>query len=255
MITAKVIADSISEIGHRLTTIQLKYPRFIHAEFMTHRMFSRSASSSRAVPIKRVMQEISNKPATPIEWGLDQPGMQASTSQAPAILARHAWYAAANAALREAERMRDMGVHKQIVNRILEPYMHIDVVVTATEWDNFFHLRISDKAQPEMRALAEAMRDAMDASEPRPVRCGEWHLPYLRDDEPMDAEVSAARCARVSYLNHDQTAPDVEKDVALARRLLKDQHMSPFEHQARPLGHGGWCANFRGWESARSALR
>jgi len=220
---------------------------------MTHRIFSRSASSSRAVPIEKVISNVRDDPAMPIRWGLNQPGMQASEAEAPLYAARSAWLDAASSAIREAENLMALGLHKQIVNRVLEPFAHIDVVVTATEWDNFFHLRISDKAQPEMRALAEAMRDAMDTSEPRPVRCGEWHLPYVRDGEPRDAEVSAARCARVSYLNHDQTAPDVEKDIALAWRLLKDQHMSPFEHQARPLGHGDWCVNFRGWESARSS--
>ena len=73
----KVIADSISESGKRITTFQLKYPRFIHSEVMTHRVFSRNASSSRAIPVKKMIEQVRNNPAMPIHWGANQSGMQA----------------------------------------------------------------------------------------------------------------------------------------------------------------------------------
>ena len=152
-ITAKIIADSISPAGARLTTLQLRYPRFIHAEFMTHRMFSRNASSSRAIPVERLIQDVLDDPAMPVFWGKNQPGMQAREDHHAlvggegvsgydhfddSITREAAWLISRGIAIQHAREFAKAGYHKQIVNRLLEPFSHINVVVTATEWENFF---------------------------------------------------------------------------------------------------------------------
>ena len=288
-ITAKVIAHSRASGAPDLITLELRYPRFIHAEFMTHRVFSRNASSSRAIPIERMIQDVLDDPAIPVAWGSNKPGMQAGHDlETPVDLwvhpefsgsdrlegmwemsAHEAWLVARDRAVDAARAFAQAGYHKQIVNRLLEPFGHISVVVTATEWDNFFDLRCHPDADPTMRALAEAMRDAIAATKPTDIFGGEWHLPYIpidfvthpstirdRDYWNRLAMISAARCARVSYLNHDGSNPNIEKDLALAKRLLESKHMSPFEHQARVTGDDGTAlwGNFTGWDQHRKMI-
>lgn len=284
-ITAKVIADSICPQGNRLTTMQLRYPRFIHAEFMTHRVFSRNASSSRAIPVEKMIQDVLDDPAMPVSWGSNKPGMQAGDDVQPWLLQgpcewdddtkdvvkgqvffqtpADLWLIARDRAVGVAKEMVRRGLHKQVVNRLLEPFGHITVIVTATEWNNFFDLRRHPDADPTMRALANAMWDEMQVSEPVFRQVGEWHLPYhdgnwdwKRVDTNEIAMISAARCARVSYLNHDGTKPDVKKDLALAERLLSSKHMSPSEHQARVTGDDGtaFWGNFTGWDQFRKMV-
>lgn len=263
-IEAKVIEDSVSKLGVRLITLQLCYPRFIHAEFMTHRVFSRNASSSRAIPVAKMLAQVRDNPAMPIHWGANEPGMQARAelSGEAREKAISAWRTAATLAAKTAESMMECGLHKQVANRILEPFQHIHVIMTSTEWDNFFELRDHPAAQPEMQALARAMRGAINTSTPRTVQAGEWHLPYVTADERNDAfwlerqlglaAISAARCARVSYMNHDGTLPNIERDRELARTLFSSRHMSPFEHAAKPLGlPNSFCNNLRGWRPLR----
>lgn len=243
IITAKVIADSIGEDAPRLTTMQLCYPRFIHAEFMTHRVFSRNASSSRAIPVAKMLKQVRENPAMPIHWGANQPGMQAKVELIDDDLneAKAQWMLAAEAAADIAEDMELAGLHKQVANRILEPFQYISVIVTATEWHNFFELRDHVDAQPEIRELAIQMKKAMDESTPELLTIG-WHLPYVTKAEKVTygitvlCKLSAARCARVSYLTHDGENPDLEKDLALYERLVggKPLHASPIEHQAVP---------------------
>lgn len=243
-VEALILADSISPSGQRITTFQLRYPRFIHSEVMTHRTFSRNASSSRAIPVSRMLEQVRNDPATPCHWGKNQSGMQAkielqSTARSDAI---NNWYLAAKMAADIAEQMNASGLHKQVSNRILEPFQYISVVLTATDYNNWFELRDHEDAQPEIRSLAIAMRDAMDRSLPLLLQPGEWHLPYINEKEreqyPIDIllQVSAARCCRVSYLRHDGQEPDVQKDLALCDQLVgaRPLHASPFEHQATP---------------------
>ena len=262
-ITAKVVAHSRVAGAPDLITLQCRYPRFIHAEFMTHRVFSRNASSSRAIPIERMIQDVIDNPAMPVAWGSNKPGMQAGEElgEVEAREAKQIWLLARNLAVDQARSMVGLNAHKQIVNRLLEPFGHISVVVTATEWDNFFALRCHPDADPTMRALAEAMRDAIAASVPADQ--SNWHLPYISETEQsqplrwMDlAMISAARCARVSYLNHDGTNPDIEKDLTLAKRLFESKHMSPFEHQARATGDEGTAlwGNFVGWDQHRKMI-
>lgn len=265
-IEAKIIADSISTAGKRITTMQLCYPRFIHSEFMTHRMFSRNAMSSRAVPVAKMIEQVRSNPAMPIHWGTNQPGMQASAElsnemdarlgTSPRQYVKTLWEHVAEDAANIAERMAQLGAHKQIVNRILEPFQWMHTVVTATEWDNFFELRCHADAQPEIHALACAMRDAMKESIPTTRFDFVWHLPYVADEEreriAIDdlRKISAARCARVSYLKHDGAAPNIEDDLKLFERLAggKPIHASPLEHQAVPLPKAtDRSRNFCGW--------
>lgn len=275
MITAKVIEDSISAAGVRLVTMQLCYPRFIHSELMTHRVFSRNASSSRAIPVQKMLDMVRSEPAMPIHWGKNQPGMQANEQLSGRYLAqaKDLWCEAALAAANIASQMNDLGLHKQVANRILEAFQHISVIVTATEWHNFFELRAHPDAQPEIHELAIRMREAMEQSTPKLLKQGEWHLPYISEEErsmyfeKVLCQMSAARCARVSYLTHDGQKPDQVKDILLYERLIesKPMHASPVEHQATPdhwVSDGsfeGWTTpelhgNFVGWKQFRKSL-
>lgn len=243
--------------GHFLTTMQLRYPRFIHAEFMTHRVFSRNASSSRAIPVAKMLEQVRNDPAMPIHWGKNQPGMQAreELQGEERDLAITRWTNAANdTALLVEVMLEETGLHKQVLNRLLEPFQFIHVIVTATDWENFFDLRAHEAAQPEIHELALAMREAQTTSPWRNVDSyfmgtwmdvpnQDWHLPYVSDDErdtynlPHLLAASAARCARVSYLNHDGSNPDIMKDAKLFTALvgMDPLHASPIEHQGYAL--------------------
>lgn len=268
-IEAKVIAHSSHEGCPDLITIQARYPRFIHAEAKTHRLIriddaeyeflqevslmddpqlSRNASSSRAIPIQRMIQDVLDDPAMPVEWGSNKAGMQAGEEIEYPSDGKVQWNLAMTSAVYHAKHLADLGLHKQIVNRVLEPFSHISVVITATDWDNFFDLRCHPDADPTMRALAEAMRDAIDLSVGWNLEIGEWHKPY-----GGMLKHSAARCARVSYLNHDGTEPDTGKDDDLAQMLIDSGHWSPFEHQATPTPNERH-ANLNGWMSHRTAL-
>lgn len=254
-ISAKIIADSRCVItGKRLTTMQVRYPRIIHAEFMTHRLFSRNASSSRAVPVAKLIEEARNETAMPVRFGANQRGMQDKGGHYDALIKSYpdkiradltpeqAWKIAAENAARAAEAFEAAGYHKQIANRLLEPFTHINVVVSATEWTNFFALRRHEDADPTMRALADAMWEAMQASTPRLLLTGEWHMPYVSDEERLTHTteqclvMSAARCARVSYNKHDGSSPFYEDDRKLYDRLVTAElvHASPLEHQGKP---------------------
>lgn len=245
LIKAEILADSIHPFTRsRLTTMRITYPRFVHAEFMTHRMFARNASSSRAIPSKRVRAMIRKLPAVPAEWGRNQAGMQAGAPLAPwrELFARFVWGAVMQVALLGSWLLDAIGCHKQIVNRVTEPWGTITVIVTGTDaaFANFYTLRRHKDADPTIRELAEAMCDVHKTSRPRELTDGAWHLPLVDDDEVKEigaalaAKCSAARCARTSYLNHDGSAPSVAKDIALFTRLVGSVpvHASPLEHQA-----------------------
>jgi hypothetical protein len=313
-ITAKIVADSIAN-NIRITTLELCYHRFIHASCKTHRaiswddddqyelvlkqdisllddtLLSRNASSSRAIPVDTMLEQVKTNPAMPIHWGRNIPGMQAKEEIDIPEFAKYEWERAAYIAGAKAYSLSCSKVHKQVVNRLIEPFQFIKVIVTATEWDNFFKLRLHEDAQPEMQELARCMKEAMDNNVPTTLEHGEWHLPYITDDDiyyygtdgknfeehqKVLPKISAARCARVSYLNHDNSNPDVSKDIALADKLLAAGHMSPFEHQATPMHYvegydiscvdhengithmdkNGflWSGNFCGWLQYRQTL-
>jgi len=267
-ISAKVVADSMAPHGVRLTTMQLRYPAMVHAELMTHRMLSKGASSSRAIPVKRMIDDVLNDPAFPVRWGKAKKGMQddGPVNRVTAMDARWEWLKGRDAAVAVARELLALGLHKQVANRVLFPFVHMHVIVSATDWEGFFAQRCDEDADPTMEALAWAMLDARNASTPRVVREGEWHLPYVTDEErgrlseQGAAHVSAARCARVSYANHDGSEPNAVADLVVADKLLagltvgKPGHMSPFEHQATPTHLRVYCANFRGWQQYRQRI-
>jgi len=266
-IEATVVADSIGPNRSRLITLSLKYPRFIHAEFMTHRVFSRNASSSRAIPVSKVLSQVWNDPAMPVYWGANKPGMQASAELEgwKRKVSESLWKASGKIACGIAWLMIKTNLHKQIANRILEPWQRIHVVVTATEWANFFLLRDHHMAQPEIRELAKKMDLAIQGSIPEYLVEGQWHLPYITDAEkanytPSDLlKMSVARCARVSYLKHDGGQSTLEDDCVLHERLVgaEPRHSSPAEHQAMSLSKDypiRFIKNFRGWYQYRAQL-
>lgn len=258
-IVARVVADSISESGSRITTIECEYPRFIHSEIMTHRLFSRNAMSSRAVPIAKMIEQVRNNPAMPIHWGANQTGMQADLEldDEDKSMAMFYWENAAVEAAIQAESLAASGAHKQIVNRLLEPFQMMKTVITATEWDNFFHLRRHKDAQPETKELADCIYTAMDECEPEQLKAGEWHTPYVDHFDTPESDlpigymieangsivllsleealrVSASCCAQVSYRMLDNS---LDKALMIYDRLVESKpvHSSPFEHQATPM--------------------
>lgn len=274
-ISAEVVADSISPEGKRITTYVLEYPRFIHSEFMTHRMFSRNAASSRAIPVTKVIEHMHYNSAEPIHWGKNQAGMQAKEEleQPYKIHVQQAWAESKFNAIDTAYKMSDEGAHKQIVNRILEPFQMIRVICTATEYDNFFYLRYHADAQPEIAELARVMWEVREQSEPELLFPGEWHVPfvstvkkqlavyasdgncigdfvrqYFIEDEnhnkfiltPEEAlKISASCCAQVSYRKADTS---LEKALSIYDKLItmKPCHASPLEHQATPMDMHTW---------------
>lgn len=273
MYSARVIADSISPSGKRITTFELTYPRFVHSELMTHRLFSRNSASSRAIPVKKMMGAIRRDPVEPVHWGKNQSGMQANEELIGwrRSLARRVWLLARYGALLVAWILMKIGVHKQLANRVTEPWMFITVILTATEYDNWFRLRDSEMAQPEIAKLARMMRKARDSSVPRQVEVGGWHMPFvdvgtlfeidrdfsgvtLTQDQLIELmkKVSSGRCARVSYLTHDGVR-NVSEDVKLADKLTESGHWSPFEHVAQALEREDQRnGNFIGWRQYRA---
>lgn len=263
----KILADSIAN-GHRLTTFQLKYQRFILPELNTHRVFSRNSRSSRATPIQKNVELVGTMPWGPIEWGLNQKGMvaeQTLTDKNKLEHVKYVWATIANACAKAAQDLSKAGIHKQIANRLLESFLPIETVLSSTEWDNFFHLRLAPDAQPEMRALAYKMKLAMDKSTPVELKPGEWHLPYISQDDRKNLEqegdlfgdlqkISAARCARVSYNTFDGT-PNYTKDLELFNKLIQGGHFSPLEHVATPATDKDYMpSNFVGWNQFRKCF-
>jgi hypothetical protein len=304
-ITASIIADSVSLNGKRITTFELSYPRFIHSEFMTHRLFSRNAASSRAIPVPKMITNIQANTAMPIHWGANQPGMKADNEcdnrvdnnsatfgfdEESLIPTREeAWKLALKDATFHAQQFHEAGYHKQIVNRLLEPFQFIKVVCTATEFDNFFWLRDHKDAQPEIKNLAACMWEAREQSDPTSLLAGEWHLPYVETawketgrlyyiaeeegpiwltlDEAL--KVSSSCCAQVSYRLSDNS---VEKAIKIYDMLVSSSpvHASPFEHAATPMddevnldtegvtgynnGLGYVSGNFAGWVQYRQLI-
>lgn len=268
--TAKVIADSVTVAGDRLTTFEITYPRMVHSEFMTHRMLSRNSASSRAIPIQKMIDRVKTDPAMPARWGLNGKGMQdhgEMTPEGQAIM-KAWWLECRDLAVMQAEKaltFKEQG-HKQIINRVLEPYMHITVVVSGTDWANFFALRAHEDADPTIEKLATEMRHVFRASDPELLEVGKWHLPYVRDNEIIELDndtkikLSVARCARTSYLTHDNLNPKILEDMDLYDRLLERNplHASPAEHQATPDPHDitpHLHGNFTGWNQFRKTLK
>lgn len=244
MYAAQIIADSISPTGHRLTTFEVTFPRIVLAEWNTHRVQSRNSASSRAIPVEKRISMIQSDPFLPEAFGKNQKGMQAAEalSGADDERAREIWLAACEDAIRHARALADIGVHKQLANRILEPFAWHTVIATATEWANFFALRCHPNAQPEIRKPAEIMRELYQSATPLPLGEYDWHLPYIRDEDRIElggraeqlVKICSARCARVSYLTHDGQR-SLAADFELYTKLFSNGHVSPLEHPARSM--------------------
>lgn len=333
-INAKIIADSIDTRGNRIVSYLLTYPRFIHSELMTHRMFSRNSASSRAIPFKKMIEKAKDDPFIPIAWQKDHSGMQgaeywtdediypyanSSFSIPASIHFKNEWLFARDAAVDAAEHMSALRLTKQLCNRLLEAFMWHTVIVTATEYDNFFELRCpkyeiyagpedteeyrcfgrswkdlmksngglagdfdtddvverlqwsKSGAEIHIQKLAEVMWDARNESTPKQLKAGEWHIPFgdKMDDEAISkmhigiggfphehdaahedikVKIAIARCARLSYMTHDNEI-NYEKDIELYDRLLSAHHMSPFEHCAKMMTDEEYCSFYKGYLS------
>lgn len=277
MIEVKVVADSRNaQTQDRLTTFLLTYPRYIHAELMTHRVFSRNAASSRAIPVVKFRQDVVDNPVMPSHWGSNQPGMQAGEELQNILedwiwpstgenvtqreFAKRTWLAARDLALGAHVALEKAGLHKQIANRIIEPWFHIQVLVSATEYENWFGLRCHKDAHPDIQALADAMLEFYVTREPVVKPPGDWHLPFGDQEIPsgMSVEdvckVCTARAARVSYKTFEGEI-NFAKDIELHDRLKSSGHWSPFEHVAQAAKHGIWSGNFRGWRQYRKSFQ
>lgn len=284
-ITAKVIQQSRSALnGILITTFELEYPRYIHAEFLTHRVFSRNAASSRAIPVSTMLKNIVDQDVGFSFWGKNQPGMQSKEELYGEnyFNAKHIWEQSKQAAIEYAKQLNDVGLHKQSANRGLEPYSMIKVVMTATELENWFELRAHEDAQPEIQELAIKMRDALKNTCPIELYQGEWHVPYVdrketeegihyySGDQKLSLEdaikVSASCCAQVSYRKNDTS---LEKAQMIYDKLINSRpmHASPIEHQATPaieewqtgVTHvdrwgNQWSGNFKNWIQYRQTL-
>jgi len=239
--------------------------RFVLAEFNTHRAFSRNSASSRAIPVEKQLSRLSGDPAWPIEWPSEQPGMQGGTAltgdeldAAEALFADIYDYTMGRVqGYLIGHQDKSTRLHKSVMNRVLEPFMWHKAIVSATEWENFFSQRCSPLAQPEIRAAAEAMQRAYGESVPQRLGWDDWHTPYVQADEmvlPLEVRkfISAARCARVSYLTHDG-AVDIGKDIWLYQKLVSADppHWSPLEHVATPSALAQTPGNFTGFEQLR----
>lgn len=290
-ISASIIADSTAN-GIRITTFELEYPRFILSELNTHRILSKNSASSRAIPIKKMHEHIRAHTARPVFWGLNKPGMQATEEATESCKAGAygLWNAARDSAIAHARILDDMGIHKQIVNRLTEPFMMMKTVLTGTEFANLIWLRHHTDAQPEFLELVDCMVKAMECSIPDILAPGQWHLPYIKTkdnryfvgEEEVDLEtalkVSVSCCAQVSYRKLDDS---IAKAIDIYDRLITSEpvHASPIEHQATPMirvnvadvngddylfmeegvthvrrDGFAWSGNFRGWIQNRQLI-
>lgn len=270
---AKILADSLSPDGIRLTTFWVTFPRFILAEVNTHRMLSRNSNSSRAIPPERQIEKVRTNPFVPETFNKRVKGMGVgeALNKSDMDLARFAWLAAAEDACRGAERLMALNCDKSRINRLLEPFLWHSAIITATEWENFFALRDHPAAQPEFQIIARMMGDAMLDSSPIHLDRDQWHLPGVNSEEiahqieggkAIDWElwklVSAGRLAR--WTSYDLMTEDpIDAAVARAKMLIKNFHMSPTEHQARPMNRSSlddiqFFGNFRGWVQFRKEI-
>jgi thymidylate synthase ThyX len=239
------------------------FPRFILAEFNTHRMLSRNAASSRAIPTKKFIEKIEQDPVMPVHWGKNQSGMQAFSEISPSDIpvAETIWLQARDKMIFCAKELQSLNIHKQIINRLLEPWFSVTVIVTATDYDNFFKLRINENAQPEIFQLASLMKSKLLESTPKKIDIGSWHIPFADkhiSNVPKEEDllkIGVARCARVSYLTFEGVI-DYEKDYALHDQLKIDGHWSPFEHCATPdFSSDKSYGNFTGWKQYRKFFK
>lgn len=254
-IASKIILDSLhpseKETERRLTTMVLTLPRFILAQLNKHRKLVNNVGSSRAKPVKVVIEAASSENRfVPSRFGINQPGMQAAgffsvDSEEHTELTR-LWNEDADRAIETALKMSKIGASKELVNRILEPYVYVDALVTASSYDNFLNLRLHSDSQPEIQELARCVKEALATSTPTLLQYDEWHVPYVTDEERKDIpledllKISTARNARISYRTFDGRVSSFEDDLKLFGKLVSDRqhiHASPTEHIAQAVYH------------------
>jgi hypothetical protein len=273
--TVKIICDSITTEGNRITSIECSYPRYMHPQMLRHRLLSRNVNSSRAIPVELMVKQVETDPVMPSYIGKNKAGMTAEEEIAgiDRLVALNAIRQLSYASVRCAKTLEKIGVHKQTVNRYLEPFLQVHEIITATSWQNFFDLRLTKSTQPETKDVAAKIKLALESSTPDELDYGMYHLPYINSGMRQHARieqllfVSAALCARLSYSTYDhgkrimkmidnaQSASVwVEDQIGFAKRLLADGHLSPFEHQATPANPNEWHHNFYGWKSHRFIL-
>jgi hypothetical protein len=264
---AKIICDSKHFNGGRLTTMELDVPTCVLAQFNTHRMFSRNAASMRAIPTKRIISAVKAEAYEP-EWLSNKAGMQGGEPIKHPRLAKVVWQVALLTSAFFVTLLARLGLHKQVVNRLLSPWSYTKVVVTGTDeaWANFLALRAEPHADPALQRVARAAAYALAHSTPRVLQLGEWHLPYWHQTStrgpsgPKQGIIqSVARCARVSYATFDapETISSFEKDLDLYKKLLENdpKHSSPAEHQACAVLSADQGGNLGpGWMQYRKTL-
>lgn len=278
--SARVIADSITEDGHRLTTFEATCWRPVLAEQNTHRMMSRNSASSRAIPVTKQLDRFDDDLADPLVWPKEQKGMQGGSDLEgnDLIDAQILWYDLADtiheklSAYVEEHPEPESRLHKSMLNRWLEVGLWQTQIISGTSWDGYFWQRCHKDAEPHIRAMAEAIKFAYDSSTPKLLQPGEWHLPYWDDngghkndradaagmaydatssEEEMNENLleiakrcSSARCARVSYLTQNGER-DLSVDLELYDRLTSNRVGSEDPPHASPLEHVAtpWAEN------------
>jgi len=260
MYRAKILADSLSPDGVRLTTMEVEYPHAIHKDLMTHRMFSRNFQSFRGFPPEKVIENIQDDPFIPESFDLRIAGMGQGEAHPDQQVAWDIWDRHIECRVATAKDMTALNLAKAQVNFVLQDLTWITGIISATEWDNFWKLRLAldpntgdPLARPEVYNIALLMLTAYESSEPRQLEYGQWHVPLISADEPFPKfandrvrwdflkAVSTGRCARTSYVTHHGLR-DPGADIGLHEKLKSDTHMSPFEHVARPFGLDEWFA-------------
>lgn len=280
MFNVKILADSIGPTNVRLTSAELTYPRTILAEFNTHAMIRRNAASSRAIPTISLIKKIESNPFLP-EFRENQKGMQAGETIKDEQKALNLWKESLKSQIDYVKQFQELNVHKQYINRLIEPWMWVTIIATATDWANMFALRTDEQAEPSFQIIAKMFWDVYSTSEPKKLNYGQWHTPLIfDDDEGLDEEtllkISAARTGRVSYLTHEGKR-DIQADLNLFERLTTSGHWSPTEHVATPAlpkdmtykieqleyingnievipGELGYCGPYKEWKSLRKTF-
>lgn len=260
-----ILASKHAVTGDVLTTLLLRYPRIIHSEFMTHRKFSKCSASSRAIPVKKLIEDVETNPFAPVVWTKNEPGMQGREELTGDHLsaAKIQWSAALGDALYRARQLANTGAHKQIVNRLLEPFSHITVVCSSTDWSNFLALRDHPDAEPHMQVLAREVRKALDNAEVQELQPGEWHLPFVSalESEFHSVEeckmLSVARCASASYKTVDGFDMTLARAANIYIKLRESDpiHASPFEHVAQADEYTRWSIDGDAMPKHRSQHR
>jgi thymidylate synthase ThyX len=279
-ITARVIADSLNRSGNRLTSLVITLPRIVLAEFNTHRAISRNSASSRAIPFKKMLEQVYKNPFVPTRFQQEHTGMQGTkyyVGDAEEAI-QSEWLAARDSAMLQAKALNELGVTKQLCNRLLEPFLYHTIIATATEWKNFIALRAHDMAEIHIQDAAYKVLDALNNSTAKMLEPGEWHIPFgdkideervlkiaiknshnLVDPQlhelfqSVKVKIAIARCARVSYMNFEGK-DDYESDIKLHEMLKESGHMSPFEHVAQALPASIQSGNFIGFEQYRKTI-